>query len=195
MKTIFRTWTSAVLTAALRNAISSTASAGLLASCASAPTILHDPVGPAPVQANSADVGFLTVYSATAWSTGDDDGPRQLNHTDYDISAPDGKLFGHITSTDEEPPRVSLPAGNYTVVAQSDTAGTVIVPVIIKTGRTTVLHLERQKDWQVAGGVGSAELLRLPNGQPIGFRAGPTKRFKARSLIVASAKRVSSSDQ
>jgi hypothetical protein len=197
MKTTFRAWIPTFLTAALRNAISSTANALLFASCASAPTIVHDSVGPAVVRANNADLGSLMVYSATAWTTGDDeDSPGRLRHTDYDINAPDGKLFGHVTNADEEPSRVSLPSGNYSVVAQSDTARTVVVPVVIRTGRTTVVHLEREKDWDIARDVGNVDLVRLPNGQPIGFRAGAAEPLKSRTVIAAQMeKRVSSTDQ
>ena len=190
MKTTFRAWIPTLLTAAVRNAISSTANALLFASCAPAPTIVHDTVGPAVVHANNADLGFLMVYSATAWTTGDDDDDsRQLKHTDYDINAPDGKLFEHVTNADEEPPRVNLPAGNYSVLAQSDTAGTVVVPVVVKTGRTTVLHLERGKDRDIAGDVGSADLVRLPNGQPIGFRVAGAEPLKSRTVIAAEMKK------
>ena len=156
----------------LRNTILSGVSALLLASCASAPpTIVHETVGPGPTVVNEEHNGFLKVYSATEWMA-DDDGPSLLKYTNYQIDATDGTSFKKVPNDEQDPTRVILPRGTYTVVAQSGTSGTVSVPVAIETGKTTVLHLEREKDWkEVAAGTRSADLVRLPNGQPIGFRA------------------------
>jgi hypothetical protein len=156
---------------ALRNTLLLVAIAVLAASCASAPpTIVHDTVGPAFTAANQEHNGFLTVYSATEW-TAYDDGPDLLSYTNYQIDAADGTLLQEVTNGDYEPTRVTLPKGTYTVVAWSDTSGEVSVPVAIEAGRTTVVHLEMEKDWKEASaGVRSADLVRLPNGQPIGFR-------------------------
>jgi hypothetical protein len=155
---------------ALRNTLLSVAIAVLVASCASAPpTIVHDTVGPSLAVTNQEHNGFLTVYSATEWTTYDD-GPL-LSYTNYQIDAADGTLFQEVTNGDYEPTRVTLPKGTYTVVAWSDTSGEVSVPVAIEAGRTTVVHLEMEKDWKEASaGIRSADLVRLPNGQPIGFR-------------------------
>ena len=59
----------------------------------------------------------------------------------------------------------------------------------IETGRSTVVRLEREKDWQEASaGIRSADLVRLPNGQPIGFRARHAALLKGQIVTVAQAK-------
>ena len=161
----------------------------LVASCASAPTkIVHEPVGPSPTVVNEEHNGFLKVYSATA-SMVDDDGPSLLKYTNYRIDAADGTIFREVANDDQEPTRVILPKGTYTVVAQSDTSGMVSVPVAIETGRTTVVHLERENDWKEApAGIDSADLVRLPNGQPIGFRARHAELLKSPIVRVAQSR-------
>ena len=65
----------------------------------------------------------------------------------------------------------------------------VSVPVAVETGKTTVLHLEREKDWKdVAAGIRSADLVRLPNGQPIGFRARHAELLESSTVTVAQSK-------
>jgi hypothetical protein len=174
---------------ALRNTILSVATAVLVASCASAPpTIVHETIGPGPTIVNEEHNGFLKVYSATE-SMADDDGFSLLRYTNYQIDAADGTFFKEVPNDDQEPTRVILPKGTYTVVAQSDTSGKVSVPVAIETGKTTVLHLEREKDWKdVAAGIRSADLVRLPNGQPIGFRARHAELLKGPIVRVAQFK-------
>jgi hypothetical protein len=173
----------------LQNTILSGASALLLASCASAPpTIVHETVGPGPTVVNEEHNGFLRVYSATEWMA-DDDGPSLLKYTNYHIDTADGTLFKEVPNDDQDPTRVILPKGTYTLVAWSDTSGEVSVPVAIETGRTTVVHLEREKDWKEAPvGIRSADLVRLPNGQPIGFRARHAELLKGPVVTVAQSK-------
>ena len=173
----------------LRNTILSVATAVLVASCSSAPpTIVHETVGPGPTVVNQQHNGFLKVYSATE-SMADDDGFSLLRYTNYQIDAADGTVFKEVPNDDQEPTRVILPKNTYTVVAQSDTSGTVSVPVAIETGKTTVLHLERKKDWkEAAAGIDSADLVRLPNGQPIGFRARHPELLKSPIVTVAQSK-------
>jgi hypothetical protein len=157
---------------ALRNAIVIVATVVLVASCASVPpTIVRDTVGPSPAVAVAGEEnGFLTVYSATAWTT-DEDGPLQLRHTSYEIHSVDGTLFQVVSNGDDEPTRVALQKGVYTVVASSDNSGEVRVPVAIDAGKITVVRLETERDWEEASaGIQSIDLVRLPNGQPIGFR-------------------------
>jgi hypothetical protein len=172
---------------ALRNTILSAALAVLGASCASAPpTIVREPVGPAFAVINEEHNGFLTVYSATEWTSGDD-APRQLTYSAYQIDAADGSLFREVPNGDQEPSRVILPKGSYTVVAESETSGTVRVPVIIETGRITVLHLEQERDWKASAGIRNADLVRLPSGQPIGFRARSAELLKGPTMTVAQS--------
>jgi hypothetical protein len=174
---------------ALRKTILSVATAVLVASCASAPPIIvHETVGPGLAIVNQEHNGFLTVYSATTWTT-DDDGPSLLSYTNYQIDSADGTLFKEVPNGQQEPTRVILPKGTYTVVAQSDTSGMVSVPVAIEAGKITVVHLEREIDWKEASaGIRSADLVRLPNGQPIGFRARHAELPKGPIVTVAQSK-------
>ena len=166
------------------------ATAVFVASCASAPpTIVHETVGPGVAVGNEEHNGFLTVFSATEWTTTDGDGPSQLSYTNYQIDAADGSLFQEVTNGDYEPTRVILPIGTYTVVAWSDTSGEVSVPVAIETGKLTVVHLESEKDWKEASAaIPSADLVRLQNGQPIGFRARHAELLKHSIVTVAQSK-------
>lgn len=174
---------------ALRDTILSVATAVFVTSCASAPpTSVHETVGPNPAAVlNQEHNGFLTVYSATAWTT-DGDGGTLLNHTDYDIDAPDGRLVERVPNAAEEPTRATLLSGIYTVIAQSETSGTVSVPVVIEPGKITILHLEKEKDWQESSVIRSSDLVRLPNGQPIGFRAQHPDLLKRLLVAVAQSK-------
>lgn len=185
------TYLESILKLALQNALLAAVTAVLGASCASAPpTIVHEVAGPAFAAINQEHNGFLAVYSATEWTT-NDDGPAQLTYSAYQVDSIDGSLFKEVANGDWEPTRVTLPKGTYTVMAWSDTAGEVSVPVTIETGRTTVLHLEQEKDWKIPAGVRSADLVRLPNGQPIGFRARPAESRQGPVMTVAQLQRPS----
>ena len=140
-----------------------------LAWCASVPpTAVHETAGPQPLGLHPPE-GFLKVYSATEEHQ-DGDNTYRYPHTGYRIYARDGRLFkgvrNAIGSSDEDPANVRLPSGRYTVVADSETAGTVSVPVVIRTGKTTTLHLEREKDWTPPALARGSDFVRLPNGQP-----------------------------
>ena len=145
----------------------------LLASCADMPaTAVRETAGP---QAGGIypHEGFLEVYSATEEHFDGD--TSYYPHTDYRVLTRDGSVFKQvhnaISPSDEIPATVTLPSGAYTVVAESETSGMVSVPVIVRTGRTTVLHLEKDRDWTPPALARESDLIRLPNGQPIGFRA------------------------
>jgi hypothetical protein len=47
------------------------------------------------------------------------------------------------------------------------------------------LHLEKEKDWQESSVIRSSDLVRLPNGQPIGFRAQQAESLKGQMAAVA----------
>jgi hypothetical protein len=160
----------------LTKALVAVIGASLLASCASAgPTIVQEAVGPQPSRLSRNYTGYLIVYSATEEHT-DGDSPARYPHSDYEVYTRDAKLFKQVRNalgySDETPERISLPKGLYTVLAKSETAGSVSVPVIIETGKSTVLHLEREKDWMPdLSGAKESDFVRLANGQIIGFRA------------------------
>lgn len=114
------------------------------------------PVGPKTPEAIASGPveGFLEVYSATTQYCNSDGGFMYYPHTRYSILNPEGSRLkwveNHTSQTDESPQKVSLPAGNYYVLAQSELEGIVKVPVLIKGGLTTVVNLERGKASDVA---------------------------------------------
>jgi len=95
-------------------------------------------------QAGELSKGSLEVYSATDESSDGD--LLYYPHSSYAIYARDGKLFknveNHLSRSDENPETVLLPIGSYTVVARAEKGGYVRVPVMIRTGRRTVLALD-----------------------------------------------------
>lgn len=86
--------------------------------------------------------GSLEVYSASDGF--DDGGVFYYAHSAYDIYGSDGRLFkavqNHTSRSDENPETVALPAGNYTIVARSETKGFVTIRVVIQRGQRTVLR-------------------------------------------------------
>ena len=157
----------------------------VMSSCASAPpTVLQETVGP---RVAAVHAGGLQVYSRSIWTTADDLETPLLSFTDYDIQSADGTLFKRVVNGDEEPDRVQLPNGHYTIVAQSDTEGTISVPIAIERDKTTVVRLD-QGATMALGGSGSSDLVRLPNGQAIGFRAKTSKSRPASAMIAAETK-------
>jgi hypothetical protein len=112
------------------------------------PTLLGT-VRPARETLHASDyVGTLKVFSTTEQRPDGDDTYR-YPHTDYEIYKRNGTLFKRVdngwTQLDETPTAVTLLKGRYFVQAQSETAGLIRVPVVIQTGRTTVVDLEHAK--------------------------------------------------
>jgi len=75
----------------------------------------------------------------------------------------------------EEPALVRLPEGAYRVSAHAKgIRKPILVPVILVANETTTVHLDGDTSW-----VGSAlnqgnGIVRLPNGQIVGWRAAKT---------------------
>jgi hypothetical protein len=88
--------------------------------------------------------GYLKVYSASDVIR--DGETRYFPHTAYVIYTNDGKLFktvkNHRSADDEIPELVSLPVGSYTIVARSMRGGYQGMPIAIKEGQQTILHLD-----------------------------------------------------
>jgi hypothetical protein len=114
--------------------------------CVSGPTALK-PVGPdATSSVESALQGHLLVYTAT--QAGEDYiRGNFLQLTGYEIKNASGKRFAFVADQDSgwngSPERVTLPAGTYNVIAESADYGLVTVPVVVQSGRTTAVHLDR----------------------------------------------------
>src|SRR5215472_9930073 len=113
--------------------------------CASNPVVTA-PVGPGPIEHSASNAnGYLKVYSDTEEHVVGD-GPHYWLHTGYTICDMSGKevkhVQNHVGDMDEMPTSVDIPAGSYKVVAQSASYGRVTVPVVIREGKTTVVHLD-----------------------------------------------------
>ena len=145
----------------------------VLAGCAT----MQQPVAVAPVGPNPATVapatgdGQLEVYSAySARVAGIDQTWQQ--HSDYYIySADDGRRLKHVLNApgyySSMPRTVTLPPGRYVVEAQAKDALLTRVPVVIKPGEITRVHLDG--NWQPnAPGV---KVVMAPEGYPVGWRA------------------------
>jgi len=102
-------------------------------------------LGNKPGQVAGDGTGYLQVYSATEQAVGTEPGSYFL-HTGYRIYDATGKVVkwvgNHDSDTDEEPQKIELQPGAYTVWAQSGSGKYVKVPVVIKPARTTTVRLE-----------------------------------------------------
>ena len=87
--------------------------------------------------------GSLMVYSVM--DRLDDDDVVYYEYSSYAIYTINGKLFRHVenrvSSSEQIPEAVTLPAGSYVVEARSATDVYVRVAVVIKAGRQTILDL------------------------------------------------------
>ncbi|MDR3459908.1 MAG: hypothetical protein P4N60_20965 [Verrucomicrobiae bacterium] len=149
------------------------ASLPLLMGCNSTPVVLP-PVGPEPAgHAAKSLKGYLQVFSATEKSppVASDDTTFFNLHSGYDIHDESGRTVrfvpNHASNMDEWPDQVALPAGTYSIVAESACCGQVSVPVVIQAGQTTVVHLDR--NWFPPANVPAGRLIHLPDGEAVGW--------------------------
>ncbi len=63
------------------------------------------------------------------------------------------------------------PAGTYRVLARANGYGLAPVPVAIRPGQVTTLHLEGSVWWPVKSPIFNSNPVRLPGGEIIGWRA------------------------
>jgi hypothetical protein len=153
-----------------------TALAFLMLGCASAPVALM-PTGPNPNGTRSmVSEGGLQVFSFMEPESDDQNqgssDPLWHQHTDYNVYSQNGKLFKHVENTvghyAETPRVVTLPAGHYFVKARAVGYLLVRVPVTIKSGQITRLHLDER--WNPPVGIVKTAFVSLPDGKPIGWR-------------------------
>ncbi|HVM60693.1 MAG TPA: hypothetical protein VMV72_07485 [Verrucomicrobiae bacterium] len=165
-----------------------------LAGCSSMDQMaVLSPVGPAPTQSSpTTGHGSLQVYSANA-PTGPDFMEQEWTwqsqfysgdllhspaHSDYAIYNQHGTLIKWVRNArnpyDPKPTIVSLPPGSYQIEAATDGGESGIfpvrVPVVIKSGQTTQLHLG--DGWQ-PNLCDTHDFVRLPNGDLAGWPANP----------------------
>jgi len=140
-----------------------------------------EPGAAAPSQPPSSRNGDLTVYSATYSQTLEQS--EYSAHSDYTISTADDHFIEHVTnatgSFNSRPARVSLPAGDYHVRAQYNGGRFVAFIVVIKPDKTTVVDLDGEALSQ--GRAAVKEMIRLPDGQVVGWSAISSRSFTDRS--------------
>ena len=139
--------------------------------CISNPIALA-PVGPDAIsRALPGPGGYLKVFTAT--QPIDVDFETTFHpHMGYNINDDAGKSVqfvpNHTSAMDESPDQVTLPPGNYNIVAQSTWCGLVKVPVVIQKGKTTVIHLDGNW-WGPSRAPFTGQLVYLPNGEAVGW--------------------------
>ena len=140
----------------------------LLTSCASTPIHPVAVIGPSPADGQA---GYLQVFSPVEEREDWDRPVYYRLHVGYKIFTPEGKLVRELknaaySSQEDTLELVSLPTGQYQVKINGKQ---VTVEVSIKPGRTTVVHLDGS--WQPPGNVKNNDLVRLPDGKIVGWRA------------------------
>src|ERR1035438_3347163 len=156
----------------------------LMVSCAgSGGPLVLGPVGPetSKYTETTPPTGYLKVYSVTKdyhnGSAEDLDfrGVHYYPHTNYAVYSEDGKTVKKVRNAigvhDEDPALVEMPAGTYTVLAESEDYGTVKVKIVIEPGKLTKVNLEYNKQPPSGPSKGNNDLVRLPNGSIVGWRA------------------------
>jgi hypothetical protein len=153
--------------------------ATILNGCVSPPAaaVVSGPVGPNPSGLGSASPqGGLEVFSRLSAHSDDQNqastNPVWYQHTDYYLCDAGGNELqrvynaaGHYVS---DPRTIHLPAGRYLVEAQSARRNWVRVPVIIKSGKVTRVHLDGT--WTPPAYAAKSQVVTTPDGQPIGWR-------------------------
>ena len=93
--------------------------------------------------------GYLEVFSTTEQPPSGE-GPYYYVHSGYRIFDAKGKtvkwVVNHDSSTDEQPQKVELAPGKFTIWAQSDERGYVKISVMVSLARTTMVYLESDRD-------------------------------------------------
>ena len=137
-----------------------------------------NPVGPPSVQSTIVDSkeGTLVVFSAyDVTGAGAGDYEHRHHYSDYKILTQDGKLLQNVHNDSNtvlrEASRVKLPPGTYRVVAHANGYGVVTVPVVIEKNQVTTVHLEGGGSWENVVAQNQANVVRLPDGRIVGWRA------------------------
>jgi hypothetical protein len=137
------------------------------------------PVGPAPASTNpSGNQGYLLVYSAFQTTADFNRTPYRRQYSDYQILSSDGKEVVQTVHNDtglliNGPKQVNLPVGQYRVVARANGYGTVTVPIVVRPGQSTLVHLEGSVWWPKSSAIHDSNPVRLPKGEIVGWPAKP----------------------
>lgn len=138
-------------------------------------------VGPAPQNpAISSSIGELQVYSALQAGYVQDrygDMREEIvqQFSPYKIFRADGEPVLSVDNDRKsgvlEPEVARLAPGTYCVKARARGYGRVSVPVIIKSGERTVVHLEGGQMWPDKSVFNASNAVFLPNGTIVGWKA------------------------
>jgi hypothetical protein len=154
----------------------------LIVGCSSTPPVTMRPMGPSPAGTKrTASGGGLAVYSSLQKESDDQSqgsmDPFWYQHSDYNIYTVDGQSVEYVSNElghySQTPPVVILPPGKYIVEARAVGYLPVRVPVTIKRGRITFLHLDGV--WVPPPGTAQSKLVTLPDGKAAGWSATPNK--------------------
>jgi hypothetical protein len=140
------------------------------------PRLVLDPVGPPPVPSAAAGpTGTLKVYSAFEQGADFCSQLYRRHYTDYTILSAEGKRLESVRNDrgtlPAAPTPVELPVGTYSVVARANGYGGVTVPVVIRPGQMTTVHLEGSPSWPNRSQLASSNPVLLPGGEIAGWRA------------------------
>jgi hypothetical protein len=159
-----------------------------LVGCASpAQVTVAEPVGPAPTPAAITSASSeLQVYSARervpfdpnmeAFRFNNDYGRNDFlyepAHTDYTIYTKAGKVYERVKNArnyeDPQPAIVTLPPGEYRIMAKARDFGWVTIPVIIEPHKVTMVNLQRSNP--VVKSVNRADAVLLGGDRVVGWR-------------------------
>jgi hypothetical protein len=153
-----------------------------LVSCATSRPLALGTVGPgASKRVEPIPTGFLKVYSAA--EDHKDGDVHYYPHSGYQIYSMDGKPVKKVTNAisihDEDPTLVEIPAGNHTILARAEHYGMVKVGIVIEPGQLTIVQLEHNNALRYDFSKTNANLVRLPNGSVVGWRAERSQQTNA----------------
>jgi hypothetical protein len=143
----------------------------LVTGCSTTP-MAFAPVGPNPAgfQAITAR-GQLEVFSALSERT-EGNNPNWYQHSDYYLYDSHGRRLEHVDNNtghyDQSPRLLNLPPGRYIVEARAKDMLRAEVPVVIKPGEITRVHLDG--NWQPPSDTPMPKLVNAPAGYPVGWR-------------------------
>lgn len=148
------------------------AAASMLAGCATMQQVdVATPVGPNPATvAPATGDGQLEVYSALSGRVAGID-QTWWQHSDYNIYTAHGRRLQHVSNAagyySSMPRLVTLRPGKYVIEARAKGTLQTRVPVVIKPGEITRVHLDG--NWQP--NAPAADVVTGPEGYAIGWRA------------------------
>ncbi len=148
-----------------------TAMAFLVTGCSTTPIVLA-PVGPNPAGfQTTATNGQLEVFSALSERI-EGDNPTWFQHSDYYLCDSHGRRRKHMDNNtgyySENPRLITLPPDKYIVEARAKDVLRAKVPVVIKPGEITRVHLDG--NWQPPAETPKTEAVEAPGGYPVGWR-------------------------